>query len=365
MRFTTRRKALNLALQGGGAHGAFTWGVLDEFLEDEELAIGWLSGTSAGAVNAVAVAHGLAVGDKRQGRAALAAIWKAVENAGVPELLRRSPFLSGFAKAASMSNITSLFSPYELNPLGFDPLRDILKDHIDFETIRRSCPVDIVIAATDVATGRARLFRKEELTVDAVLASACLPTVHHAVEIGGRVYWDGGFSANPDLLTLGRDSPVRDTLIVQLNPIRTVGFPRSPREIEDRVNTLTFNQPLLRDIEMIVQAQKARRGWLSRRSDGFVRLARHRFHLIEAGRHTAGMGSDTKALPDTGVLTYLHGAGRIEARRWLGAHSGQIGHRATIDLEQTYLSDAAGDGVTDEGSEQLDVFQEPAGKAAG
>ena len=212
---------INLALQGGGAHGAFTWGVLDELLEDEELSIGWLSGTSAGAVNAVAVAHGLAEGDKREGRAALAAIRKAVETAGVPELLRRSPFLSGFAKAASMSNITSLFSPYELNPLGFDPLRDILKDHIDFEAIRRSCPVDVVVAATDVATGRARLFRKEELTVDAVLASACLPTLHHAVEIGGRVYWDGGFSANPDLLTLGRNRGISDKERKLLGHLRT------------------------------------------------------------------------------------------------------------------------------------------------
>jgi len=250
------RQRINLALQGGGAHGAFTWGVLDELLQDESLSFGWVSGTSAGAVNAAALASGLAAG-RAEARATLRRVWEAVEIAGVPDLLRYNPFLLGFSRAAPISG-ASLFSPYDLNPLGFDPLRKLLNDHIDFERVRSSAPVELLIAATEVATGRAHLFRRGELTVEAVLASACLPTLHHAVVIGGRAYWDGGFSANPDLLTLATESSVADTLIVQLNPLQQRGLPRSASEIADRVNTITFNQPLLRDVAAIVSAKVTR-----------------------------------------------------------------------------------------------------------
>ncbi|HUS97189.1 MAG TPA: patatin-like phospholipase family protein [Hyphomicrobiaceae bacterium] len=339
MRLFKRPKRINLALQGGGAHGAFTWGVLDQFLAADDIEIGWLSGASAGALNAVALAHGLAAGDKALARETLTSLWRGIEKAGVPDFVRLNPFLSGFAKSGSLPNITNLFSPYEFNPMGFDPLRDLINEHIDFERIRRDCPVDLVVSATDVATGRARHFRKSELSVDVVLASACLPMLHHAVEIDGRAYWDGGFSANPDCLTIAAESPVRDTLIVQLNPFNKPGAPKSPREIEDRVNTITFNQPLIRDIEAIVLAQEHRDGWMAKRGSKLAHLRAHRFHLIEAGRHTAGLGSDTKALPDNGLLTYLQGAGRIEAAKWIDRNKRDIGRRSTIDLRARYLSD--------------------------
>lgn len=334
-----RRRRLNLALQGGGAHGAFTWGVLDTLLDDDDIEIGWLSGTSAGAVNALAVAHGLAHGDRQLGRNALAAIWQSVEQAGVPDLLRNLPFFSSFAKAASMTNITSLLSPYDFNPLGFDPLRDILEQHIDFEAVRRNCPVELMIAATDVATGHARLFRKADVSPDVVLASACLPNLHRAVRIGNRHYWDGGFSANPALVDLAVESPVGDSLLVLLNPTRVASLPRSPSEIEDRVNTITFNQSLLRDVKEIVAAQSERRGWFSNRESLRARLGAHRFHLIAAGRHTAGLTGESKALPDNGVLTYLHGAGRLEALRWLKSNKTSIGRRDTAHLGPVFLGD--------------------------
>ncbi len=333
MWFWKKRRPLNLALQGGGAHGAFTWGVLDRLLQADELDPAWLSGTSAGAVNAVAVAHGLALGSREAAREALDGIWTEVEKAGVPDLLRLNPFLFGLATGP----VANMFSPYNFNPLGFDPLRRILEDHIDFEAIRALERVAVLIAATDVATGRARLFRNGELSVAAVLASACLPTLHHAVIIDGRAYWDGGFSANPDLLTLGVESPVRDTLLVQLNPLHSPAVPRTPKEIEDRVNTITFNQPLLRDIETIVRASEYERGWFAPRRTAEARLKRHRFHLIEATSHTAHLGADSKMLPEKGLLRTLKAAGNQEATDWLASHVRSVGRRGTVDLKAHFL----------------------------
>lgn len=356
MQLFNRRKGLNLALQGGGAHGAFTWGVLDTLLAQDDIEIGWLSGTSAGAVNAVAVAHGLAHGDRELARQTLQGVWDSVESAGVPDLLRHNPFWSSLARAAPMANLTNFFSPYDFNPLGFDPLRNVLKSHIDFEAIRAKCPVDLLIAATEVATGRARIFRKHELTVDVVLASACLPTLHHAVEIEGRAYWDGGFSANPDLVTMCAESPILDTLLVQLNPLRRVGVPKSPRDIEDRVNTITFNQPLLKELETLMLAQSTQGGWFAgARNKRLKKLKSHRLHLIEAGRHTAGLDVDTKAIPDMGLLAYLKGAGHIEVSRWIERHRADIGRRSSVDLSSKYFADAA---VLQPISSDRDVSQE-------
>lgn len=331
------RRQINLALQGGGAHGAFAWGVLDELLEEDGLSFGWISATSAGAVNAVALASGLAAGGASEAQDTLRRVWNAVEAANVPDLQRFNPFLFGLSRAAPISGMPNLLSPYEFNPLGFDPLRRLLADQIDFERIRVSSPVELLIAATDVLTGRARLFRRAEMSVDAVLASACLPTLHHAVMIDGRAYWDGGFSANPDLVTLATESPVEDTLIVQLNPLQHRTVPRSASEINDRVNTFTFNQPLLRDIETIIAAKETPLGWFPNRQSRTARLQRHRFHLIEASPYTAGLRADTKLKPDGELLAYLHEAGRKEARQWLEQHAACLGRRSTVDLRARYL----------------------------
>jgi NTE family protein len=344
-----RKSSINLALQGGGAHGAFTWGVLDRLLEDETLPLAWISGTSAGAVNAVALASGLALGGRGQAgrqeaRAVLRRVWEAVEAAGISDLARLNPFLYGLTRAGGLSSMGSLLSPYDFNPLGFDPFRKLLADHIDFARLRTDTAsgIELLIAATDVSTGRPRIFRRSELTVECVLASACLPQIHHAVEIEGRHYWDGGFSANPDVLTLAAESPARDTLIVQLNPLERPGTPRTARDIAARINAITFNQPLLKDVETIVAAQaERRRSWFSPSKERLARIGRHRFHLIDASRHTAPLGAATKTTPERGLLGQLFQAGRTETSRFLERHLADIGRRQTADLARRYLSSAA------------------------
>ncbi|MEZ5909097.1 MAG: patatin-like phospholipase family protein [Hyphomicrobiaceae bacterium] len=341
MRRGRRAARLNLALQGGGAHGAFTWGVLDRLLEEEDIELGWVSGTSAGAVNAVALAAGLADGGRAGAKARLAAVWGAVQRAGIPDFLRSNPLLAGMAQFAG------LLSPYDFNPLGFDPLRRLLEAEVDFALIRARAPVELLIAATNVATGRCRLFRNGDIGIDTVLASACLPTLHHAVEIDGEAYWDGGFSANPDIVTLARESPVADTLIVQITPIARNGTPRDVRAIAAQANRITFNQPLLRDIELITTVRETYRGgirdWLPWRRTGWAGLVHHRFHLVEAGRYTRALGEDTKLQPDKGLLTYLHGAGRTEMHKWLARHAAAIGRRETIDLAEAFRPRSEGE----------------------
>jgi NTE family protein len=326
-----RKRTINLALQGGGVHGAFTWGVLDRLLADDSpLYFSWISATSAGSVNAAALASGLAEGGREGARRTLRAVWEAVQEAGVPDLMRFYPFLRTLGRSSS---VASLWSPYDFNPLGFDPLRRILEAHIDFARIRAFADLELLIAATDVATGTKRLFRRSELTVEAVLASACLPTLHHAVEIDGRAYWDGGFSANPDLVTLGGESPIADTILVLLSPIEQPGIPRTAREIAGEVSRITFNQPLRRDVDMIEAAQTAARSrWWRHGHTTAERLARHRFHLVEAGHHTAILPAESKIQPDRTVISHLFLAGSAEAGKWLERHGQLVGRRATIDL---------------------------------
>lgn len=330
------KKKINLALQGGGAHGAFTWGVLDRCLQEPELEIGWISAASAGSVNAVAVAAGLAAGTQQAARDKLREVWERVHQAGVPDLLRWNPFLSGLSRSASMAHVASMWSPYDFNPLGFDPLRRLLTDTIDFEAIRSRSPVELLIAATEVETGRARLFRRPELTVECVLASACLPTLHHAVEIDGVSYWDGGFSANPDLVTLAMESPVSDTMIVQISPLAKIGVPTGARDIQAYTNRLTFNAPLVRDVEIIETAREAMRGLVRSRINRLRPLAMHRFHLIEAGAITGDLAEETRVKPDLAVLTHLFDAGRSVTDAWLKEHWKDIGRRSTIDLKAQF-----------------------------
>jgi NTE family protein len=341
-----RKQRLNLALEGGGAHGAFTWGVLDRLLEEEAIDVGWVSGTSAGAVNAVALAAGLAEGGRDAARAKLRSVWEAVAKAGVSDLLRSNPWLASLSKSNALAQVASLFSPYDFNPLNFDPFRKLLEAHVDFARLRTSPGPDLLIAATDVATGLPRLFRRREMSVLCVLASACLPTIHHAVTIDGHAYWDGGFSANPDLLTLGRESPVGDTLIVKLNSIDKAGVPTTAREIAARINQITFNQPMLRDIEVIETVRAHHRRWSGRGSALDARLARHRFHLIDAGRFTSALAPETKGKPEPELLTYLHAAGRSETEKWLARSRNHIGKRSTVDLARDLLPGRAGAAAT-------------------
>jgi NTE family protein len=335
--FLRRTQHLNLALEGGGAHGAFTWGVLDRLLEEEEISIGWISATSAGAVNAVALAAGLAEAGRPRARAKLRAVWEAVAKAGLPDLLRLNPLLAGISRSHAIAQVASLFSPSDFNPLKLDPFRTLLETHVDFALLRSSAGPELLIAATDAVTGRPRLFRRHEITVQSVLASACLPTIHHAVMIDGRPYWDGGFSANPDLVTLARASPVRDTLIVRLTAPERGGAPTTARQIAARINQITFSQPMLRDIELIETASRLVGRWRGLGSPPDARLARHRFHLIEAGRFTAALAPESKSKPDLELLAYLHAAARGETEKWLTRNRASIGRRSSVDLARHFL----------------------------
>ena len=334
----SKRTTINLALQGGGAHGAFTWGVLDHLLSDESVDLGWIGATSAGALNAVALAAGLAEGGRDGARTKLQQVWDAVAKANAPEIMKLNPLLASMSRSGALAQMTQMFSPYDLNPLGIDPLRRLIEAHIDFELIRTTKGPQLLIAATHVASGTARFFRRSELTIEAVLASACLPTLQQAVEIDGEAYWDGGFSANPDLLTLASESPVADTLIVQLVPLVRSQRPTSAREINGHVSHLTFNQPYVRELEMIETIRRLaslRRGLFGGALDARdARIAAHRFHLIEAGRFTGSLSVESRGKPEFELLAYLRSAGAAEAGKWLERSRASIGVRDTAEIAQ-------------------------------
>ena len=331
-------KPINLALQGGGAHGAFTWGVLDRLLEDGRLSFEALSGTSAGAVNAVALAAGLVERGPEGARAKLEEIWRGVSEAGCCSPVRARPPDSGGAVNSSayttLDLMTRVFSPYDLNPLDIDPLRDVLERSIDFKALRRDDGPKLHIATTEVATGSARIFTSSEISLDVVLASACLPMLRKAVKIGRHHYWDGGFSANPALLPLVHAPGAEDTLLVQLTPIREPELPTKAQDIIGQVNNITFNQPLRREIELIEQGRSQANRLGGRESR---RLRRHRFHLIDATKHTQGLGQASKLSVDWEMLCYLRDAGREAASRWLRRNLSEVGRRGSVDLAAKFL----------------------------
>ena len=332
---------LNLALQGGGAHGAFTWGVLDRIVEADRFEIDTISATSAGAVNAVALVGGLLAGGPEGGRTLLRELWGAVVKSAAPDLSKFMPMMAGL-DSASLAQIASMMSPYAFNPFDFNPLRRLLSDMIDFEAIAASSPIELLIAATDASSGQARLFRRAELTVDVVMASACLPMLYKAVKIGDNHYWDGGFAANPDLVTLARVAKAKDTLIVLLNPTSRAAVPTQAADILGQINNITFNQPLLRDVREIVSIRQALAGpqavLVGRERK---RVAGHRFHLIEGGAYTATLPEMSKMRADRVTSDKLFEAGRHEAEGWLARHAASVGKRETVDLAMRLLSESA------------------------
>ncbi|TVQ40664.1 MAG: patatin-like phospholipase family protein, partial [Geminicoccaceae bacterium] len=252
-------KTIDLALQGGGSHGALTWGVLDRLLTDDRIHIAGVSGTSAGAMNAVVMADGLEAGGREGAREALSAFWKAVSDAA-----RFSPFqrswwdrlrgrytLDNSLGYLFFEQLSRQFSPYELNPLDINPLRDLLDATVDFDRVNRCGGVKVFVTATNVRTGRARIFNQPNLSVDAVMASACLPFMYKAVEIDGEAYWDGGYIGNPALYPLVDDRATRDIVIVQINPLRRDDVPRTGRAIMNRLNEITFNAALIKELRAI------------------------------------------------------------------------------------------------------------------
>ncbi len=328
---TAKTRTVNLALQGGGAHGAFTWGVLDRLLEEESLAIEGISGTSAGAMNAAVLADGYEKGGRPRAREALRRFWRSMSlhgafnpyNSGpLGPWLPRSPFtiwLDVFAR---------WLSPYQLNPFNINPLRGVLEEMIDFDCLHRCRAIKLFVSATNVRTNRMRIFRSPELSVDTLLASACLPQIHHAVEIDGEHYWDGGFMGNPVLEPLVGQCDSPDILIVQINPIHRDHVPRTAEEINDRVNEISFNSNLMREIRAIATAARLLQ-------EGHIQDPRYErvyFHLIADEEMLGRLGVRSKFDTSWNFLSRLHDAGRQRAEEWLARHLDAVGERSTLDL---------------------------------
>jgi NTE family protein len=338
---------IKLALQGGGAHGAYTWGVLDALLERErDLRLGAASGASAGAMNAVALAHGLLVGGARGAREALARFWYAVADGGAPFAWLLDGDGDGIgwhpAARAGWSWATQHFAPAQFNPMDLNPLRDILRSQIDFERLRGArSPLPLFIAATEADSGRLRLFGQRELSAEVLLASACLPTLHHTVTIDGRPYWDGAYSANPALAPLVFDLP-RDagdaTLMVLLSPLRHAGLPVRAEAIRERTLDIAFAAPFLREARLLAEMQQRARAtpWL-RRSVHDERVARQQWHLIDGGAELAALRRETRLIAHRPLLERLRDLGRAAALAWLD----RGGVRApAIDLHAAFVADA-------------------------
>jgi NTE family protein len=310
-RWRRRPVAINLALQGGGAHGAFTWGVLDRLLEDGRFRPDGISGTSAGALNAVVLASGWLEGGSEGARAALGRLWRKIG-----DLARLRPRATGLPRMAA-DFAASLFSPYCLNPFDLNPLRAIVEELVDFERLRAERALQLFIAATNLRTGRGRIFRNGDLSSKAVLASACLPQLHQAVEIDGEAYWDGGFASNPPLLPLVCCCRARDLVLVQINPIETARVPRTASEIRSRVAEIVFGRPLVEELARLDEAARRARPPLAWFWPVGRRLARHRLHRIDGSALLAELAPSTKVDPSRPLVEKLLRLGRDAADDWL------------------------------------------------
>lgn len=344
---------IDLALQGGGSHGAFTWGVLDRLLDEPHLRIAAISGTSAGAVNAVALAAGLAADGRVGAQAKLREVWEAVADAGgIPgvfgSLTQHSQQLmsswteplkawSGLVQSWWGPWWGQALSPYQFNPLNVNPLRDVLTRHIDFEAVRQCGGMRLFISATHVRSGRLRIFRQDALSADVILASACLPLMFQAVDIEGESYWDGGFAGNPSLLPLIAESPAEDLMLIQINPQMHKSVPTSAKDIVERMNELSFNASLLKELRTLGLMQQliaAEGRPTSRYKQALIRrVGQLRLHRIDGEGLLNELGSASKMDTRRSFLTRLHDQGYLAADRWLHAHAGDLGHRSTMNLD--------------------------------
>jgi NTE family protein len=335
---------IDLALQGGGAHGAFTWGVLDRLLEDEELVFDGVSGTSAGAMNAAVMACGLATGGRAGARAALDAFWNDVASQGRC-FGQGTPWAVDLGSAwplawpadlnplhAWTSQWLRWLSPYQWNPLGLDPLREVVQRHVRPAELRRA-PVAVFVTATSVRTGQPRVFSCSDLSVDALLASACLPQLFRAVHIDGEPYWDGGYSGNPALWPLIYRTAALDLVLVRINPLERARLPATADEIADRVNEITFNAGLVGELRAIAFVHKLV-------SEGRVETSRHkdlRLHMVADDEGMAPLPPSSKLNTERSFLLRLRGLGRDAAQRWLQAHRSDLGRRSSLDVRATFL----------------------------
>jgi NTE family protein len=327
---------VDFALQGGGAHGAFTWGVLDRLLEEAWLRIDGISGTSAGAMNAAVLVDGYADNGVDGARAALENFWRRVARAALLSPLRRTPLdvllgrwtLDHSPVFVAMDLMARVFSPYDLSPGGANPLRDILAEIVDFGRLAQAS-IKLFVTATNVRTGRGRVFRNSEITPDVLLASACLPTLFQAIEIDGESYWDGGYSGNPTITPLVRECRSQDTILVQINPVERPGLPRSARDILNRLNEVSFNAVLLKELRMIALLRQVAQPDNSENA----KWADMRIHRITSDVMVE-LGYSSKLNAEWEFLCMLRDKGRRAGDVFLSTHHDDLGRRSTFDLDE-------------------------------
>jgi NTE family protein len=346
-------KRIDLALQGGGAHGAFTWGVLDRILDEKRLEIEGISGTSAGAMNAVVLADGYSCGGGRSGaQHALRRFWKEVSDAARFSPVQRTPLdrmLGRWSLDTSpgyhlFGLLSNMVSPYEFNPFDINPLRDLVENLVDFDRVRRCTPLQLFVSATNVRTGKARVFRRRELSVDAVMASACLPQLFRAVEIDGEAYWDGGYMGNPALFPLVDETEAHDLIIIQINPVMREELPRTATEITNRLNEITFNSSLIKEISSILLLKKL----IDEEHVERVRYTDMRLHRISAEQELLKLSVSSKLNAEWEFLEHLHDIGYRTADAWLVSHLDQIGHKGTLDTRAMYFAEISAREETEE-----------------
>ncbi|HZJ95422.1 MAG TPA: patatin-like phospholipase family protein [Thiopseudomonas sp.] len=334
------KKSINLALQGGGSHGAFTWGVLDYLMEDGRVSVEGITGTSAGAMNAAVLAQGYLDGGIEGARQSLEQFWWEVARMGKMSPIKRSPLsiLTGRwdmddSPAYLMLDLFSrVASPYETNPLNINPLRDLVESTIDFEKVRACSVLKLFVAATNVHTGKIRVFNREELTADMLLASACLPSYFQAVEIDGVPYWDGGYVGNPPLYPLFHTAKSKDIVIVQINPVERNETPKSAREIQNRVNEISFNSSLLRELRAIdFVTRQLQENKLDRE-----RYSEILVHRIEATEQINPLSASSKINSEWAFLTHLRDIGRQSAQIFLDKHYASLGKECSLDLRREF-----------------------------
>ena len=338
-------KTINLALQGGGSHGAFTWGVLDRLLEEERLWIEGISGTSAGALNGAVLAQGFVKRGGRDGaRIELDYFWTRISELTRFSPVHRSAFdhvlgnwnIDGSPGAMWLDLVERLFSPYQLNPMNLNPLRDLLTEHLDIAAIQACDPLKLFVCATNVETGHARVFARHELSIEALLASACLPFTFQAVEIDGVPYWDGGYMGNPVIFPLIYYCDSRDVAIVQINPLVRKGTPRTAPEIANRLNEISFNSALIAEMRAIAFVQRLVAGKHLRGKDA-ARLKHMHIHMIGNEEKMRALGVTSKMNAELDFLLYMKELGRTTAADWLKANWGDIGERSSLDIRATFL----------------------------
>jgi NTE family protein len=330
------KKTVNLALQGGGAHGAFTWGALDRLFDEQRLEIEAISGTSAGAMNAVVAADGMMKGGTEGVKTALRAFWKAVSSAALASPYKRTPYdllmgnwnLDNSPGYLFSDLLGRMVSPYDLNPLNLNPLRSFLTEHINFKRVRSCSDIKLFVAATSVQTGRVRIFDTPKLTPDVILASACLPHIFQAISIDGEEFWDGGYSGNPPLHPFANRCAAKDVIIIQINPLGCQETPTTAREIHNRINEITFNANLLSELRAIDFVARM----LDENALDSKRYKKVRIHAIAAENGFKNLNASSKLNAEWAFLRHLFEIGREVADQWLIENFEAIGQRSTLDL---------------------------------